>query len=46
MTQFSIRSKWETAIAQLEQIPDSTLAGRLIQSKLVTYRKNFEEATE
>jgi hypothetical protein len=43
---FSILSKWETAIAQLEQIPSSTLAGRLIQSKLVTYRKNFEDATE
>ncbi|MGJ3253367.1 MAG: hypothetical protein ACFE0J_19865 [Elainellaceae cyanobacterium] len=34
---------WQTALDQLDQIPEQTLAGRTAQQKLVAYQRNFQD---
>ncbi|MBD2122299.1 hypothetical protein [Trichocoleus sp. FACHB-262] len=36
---------WQTAIDQLQQVPSSTLAGRMAQTKLVASQRDFEQVT-
>lgn len=34
---------WQTALDQLDQIPEQTFAGRTAQQKLVAYQRNFQD---
>ena len=37
---------WKTALAQLQKIPDETLAGRTAQQSLPNYQQDFEETVD